>query len=422
MKHSIQLSLLSITNIIFIFFFQWYLLVQLGAGLETDAFFASMTVPQLLLVVISSSLMNVLVPLLSSQTEDQRRHDAWGFIFLIGGLFILLSIALYILAPWWVPIIVPGFTDEGKILTLTLIRIQLISMVLTSIISVQCATCHAKQDFLWVEFTSVTSNVIALLLLIWTLPLFGIIAAAWISVLRVTLQVLLLLPSMGQWAIPNFKRPVVRQAWQRIKPLLLSTTYHKTGPLVDRYLLSMESNGSLSIYYLAHQVYAAASQVLIKAFIAPMLPLLSKLDNAKRFRHVYYHKLLQVCVISLTVIFFIFVFGKPILSLLLSYGNFNTGNVEQLWLILIYLSGMFFGGIVGQVATSAFYATGDTVTITLMATFTYTVYLPIKITAFYIWGISGLAASTSIYLIINMALSIYLFEKTNSLKNMDSTH
>lgn len=416
MKHSIQLGSLTIINISFLFLFQWYLLIELGAGIETDAYFAGMTVPQLILVVISSSLMNVLIPILSNQSKNQRRHDAWGLFFLTGGLFILLAVILYLLAPWWTPKIVPGFSDEGKALTLDLTRIQLISMVLTAVNSIQCATSYAKQNFLWTESTLVISNIFSLLLLIWALPIFGIIAAAWIGVIRASLQIALLLPTMGRVVTPNLKSPAIQQSWKRVKPLIFGATYYKTGPLVDRYLLSMEGNGSLSLYYLAHQIYTAASQVLIKTFISPTLPTLSKLDNAgntKDFKKLYYHKLLQTATISLIVIFVIFIFGKSFLGLLLTYGNINTADVEQLWLILIYLSGMFLGGIASQVTTSAFYASGDTATVTFMAMTTYTLNLPAKVTAFYIWGIPGLAISTSIYLIINMIILIYLFEKTD---------
>lgn len=102
MKQTVQLGALSAANIGIAFLFQWYVLTQLGPGPESDALFAGMTIPQLVLAVISGSLMHVLVPILAGESEDRLRHDAWGLLVLVGGLFGLLATALYAAAPWWI--------------------------------------------------------------------------------------------------------------------------------------------------------------------------------------------------------------------------------------------------------------------------------------------------------------------------------
>jgi len=137
MKQTLQLGALSAANIGIAFLFQWYVITQLGPGLESDALFAGMTIPQLVLAVISGSLMHVLVPILAGESEDRLRHDAWSLLVLIGGLFGFLAVVLYATAPWWVPFTVPGFDETGKTLTVELTRIQLIGMVFTAINGVQ---------------------------------------------------------------------------------------------------------------------------------------------------------------------------------------------------------------------------------------------------------------------------------------------
>jgi len=414
MKQTVQLGTLSAANIGIAFLFQWYVITQLGSGMETDALFAGMTLPQLVLVVISVSLMHVLVPLLAGEDEDRLRHDAWGFLVLVGSLFGLLAIVLYTTAPWWIPITVPGFSIAGKNLTVELTRIQLIGMVFTAISGVQWATYHARQQFVWAEFTPILSSVLGLLLLIWALPKYGVVAAAWISTLCMGLQTLLLAPGMGRPVQPNLKSVTIQQAWQRIKPLLLGTAYYKTDPLVDRFLLSTASTGSLSLYYLAQQIYGAVSQVLNKAIAAPMVPLLSKLHKAgdiKGFRRAYHQKLWQVSAIGIIGLLVLGVFGQTMLDLLVGHGNVSTRNVEELWWIMIWLGGMFVGGVAGQICASSFYACGDTITPTRMSMFTYTAYIPGKVAAFYFWGVMGLAIATSIYYITNLSLLVYLLKK-----------
>lgn len=418
MKLAIKLGALSVANIGIAFLFQWYVLIQLGAGVETDALFSGMTIPQLVLAVISGSLMHVLVPLLAGESEDCLRHDAWGFLILIGGLFGLLAVLLYAAAPWWVPLTVPGFDEAGQMLTVELTRIQLIGMVFAAVNGVQWAAYHARQQFLWAEFTPILASTFAFLLLIWALPRFGVIAAAWISTLRMGMQTLLLAPGMGIPVRPGLKSAAIQQAWQRIKPLLLGTAYYKTDPLIDRFLLSTVSSGSLSLYYLAQQIYGAASQVLNKALAAPLVPVLSmlhKVADKAGFRRAYRRKLLQVGAISLTVLLILGLLGQELLTFLMGYGNVSTSNVAELWWIMIWLGGMFFGGAAGQIASSSFYARGDTITPTRISMLTYTAYVPGKVVTFYFWGVAGLAITTSVYYMANLSLQIYLLEKKSIL-------
>ena len=414
MKQTVQLGALSAANIGVAFLFQWYALTQLGPGIATDALFAGMTIPLLVLSVISGSLMHVLVPILAGESEDRLRHDAWGMLVLVGGLFGVMAILLYVTAPWWIPITVPGFTEAGQTLTIELTRIQLVGMVFTAINGVQWATYHARQQFVWAELAPILASALALLLLIWALPRFGVIAAAWISTLRMGLQTLLLTPGMGKPVRFDLRSSTIQQAWQRIKPLLLGTAYYKTDPLVDRFLLSSASSGSLSLYYLAQQIYGAASQVLNKAIATPLVPLLSKLHkegNSDEFRRVYLRKLLQVSMIGIVSLLGLGVFGQATLDLVVGNGNISADNVKELWWIMIWLAGMFLGGVTGQICSSSFYACGNTITPTRMSMITYTAYIPCKIIAFYFFNIVGLALATSIYYIINSLCQIYLLER-----------
>lgn len=407
MKQAVQLGALSAANIGLAFLFQWYALTELGPGVATDALFAGMTIPQLVLAVISGSLMHVLVPLLAGESEEHLRHDAWALLALIGGLFGLLAVLLYVLAPWWVPLTVPGFDAAGQALTVGLTRIQLIGMVFAAVNGVQWAAYHARQKFVWAEFTPILASASALLLLVWALPRFGVIAAAWISTLRMGLQTLLLAPGMGRPVRPNLKSAAIRQAWQRIKPLLLGTAYYKTDPLVDRFLLSTANSGSLSLYYLAQQIYGAVNQVLNKAIVAPLVPMLSKLHKAgdrDGFRRAYHRKLMQVGVVSVAGLIILGLFGQGMLDLLVGHGNVSANNVAELWWIMIWLGGMFMGGALGQISSSSFYALGDTTTSTRIGIYSYTLYIPAKFALFYYLGISGLALVTSMFFLANLFL------------------
>ena len=128
-KLSLALGGLAICNAVLAISMPWYVVTHLGVGIQTDAFFASGALPQLIFLVASFSLTQVLVPLLATEDEETFRRDAWGFFLSVTGFFTLLAAVLFVLAGFWVPLLVPGFSDEAKQLTVSLSRIQLLGMI-----------------------------------------------------------------------------------------------------------------------------------------------------------------------------------------------------------------------------------------------------------------------------------------------------
>lgn len=414
MKQVMTLGALSAGNIGLAFLFQWYIFIKLGPGAGTDALFAGMTIPQLVLVVISDSLMHVLVPMLAGEDMERFRHDAWGFFLLAGAAFSAFALLLYMTAPWWVSLIVPGFTKAGQDLTVDLTRIQLAGMVFTALSGVQWAVYHARQQFVWPELSPFLGGGLAFLLLIWALPRYGVVAAAWISTLRSALQTVLMMPAMGAFVRPDFRSPAMQDIWRRIRPLLIGNIYYKTDPLVDRFLLSMSGAGTLSLYYLGQQFFGAGSAVLNRAMVSPLVPQLSILYKSGQkniFMSVYRKSLFQNLIITSLIIASIIVIGQPLLKFMIGWGAFRVTDVSLLWLVMLGMSGVFIGGSAGQITTSVFYAAGNTRTPTRLSMISYSFFIPVKIASFFTWGVMGIAIATSVYYLFNLAIQALILSK-----------
>jgi putative peptidoglycan lipid II flippase len=413
MKQTITLAFLAGTNILVTLIFQWYVITQLGVGMETDALFAGMAVPQLILLVVSSSLTHVLVPLLTTEDESTFGRNAWGFFLGISGIFTMLALVLFVTASYWVPWLVPGFSKAGQSLTVSLTRIQLVSMIFTASVSVLWSVYHARQRFIWVELSTLLSSLIGLFLLIKILPLYGVAGAALLIVLRTGLQIVWLLPGLGRWEWPEWNSPAMREAWRRIRPLLIGTSYYRTDPLVDRFLASMAPTGGLSLLYIGQQIYGAVNLVAEKAIATPMVPTLAiHADTAQwpAFRRIYQRRLLAMGGLTAVGYLVLLVAGERILNLLIGHGGVTTDNVHLLWLIMLALVGFFMAGAMGVITSKTFYAMGDTRTPTRMSIVTYTLYIPAKVLGFLHYGLMGLAVVTSAYLFLNLFIQIVLLE------------
>jgi putative peptidoglycan lipid II flippase len=413
MKQTLTLACLAGSNILVTLLFQWYLITQLGVGMETDALFAGMAVPQLILMVVSTSLTQVLVPMLATEDKSTFRSNAWGFFLGISGLFAVLAVALFISAGVWVPWLVPGFSKSGQLLTVSLTRIQLFSMIFTASVSVLWSVYRAQQRFIWVELSTLLSGLIVLSLLNTILPLYGVAGAASLIVARAGLQLVLLLPGLGRWRRPQWNSLAMREAWRRIRPLLIGTAYYRTDPLIDRFLASMAPAGELSLLYIGQQIYGVANVVAEKAMVAPMVPKLAIEAAANRwpvFRRVYQMRLLIIGGLTALGYVIFLIAGERTLNLLIGHGGVTRNNVHLLWLIMVALVGFFIAGAMGQITSSTFYAMGDTRTPTRMSIVTYTLYVPAKVIGFMHYGLIGLAVVTSIYLFVNLTIQIVLLE------------
>jgi putative peptidoglycan lipid II flippase len=416
-KLSLTLAGLAICNAVLAILMPWYVVTRLGVGIETDAFFASGALPQLIFLVASFSLTQVLVPLLATEDEQTFRRDAWGFFLGVSAFFSLLAILLWVTAGYWVPLLVPGFSDTAKHLTVNLSRIQLLAMVGNASVAVLWSVYYAREKFIWAELSPVIANVLALIFLLWTLPYYGITAAAWAAVINLILKVALLIPVLGRWQWPRWDSYAMKEAWRRVKPFLFGQTYSRTDPLIDRFLTSMTIAGNLSLLYIGQQIYSAINLIITKAISAPTVPRLAiaaKSGDWSRFRRTYRERLLWMGGLTVAAGITLLIFGEPLLHMMIGHGGITAQNVRVLWWIMLALLGVLLGGTAGQMTAAAFYAMGDTKTPTTLFIWTFTIYIPAKVLVFLHYGFIGLAIATSVHLIVNFLLQFFILERVTA--------
>ncbi|WP_191965543.1 murein biosynthesis integral membrane protein MurJ [Oryzomonas sagensis] len=401
-------------NVLLTFIYQWYIVTIIGPGTETDSFFASMVVPQLILTVVTGSLIFVLVPILATEQDDSFHQETWNFFLAIGVLFSVTTVILYLTTNYWVPMTVPGFSPHSKTLTIALTKIQLVGMLFTALAGVLGAAYNAKQQFVWVSLSPVFSTIIGLIFLVCLLPRMGVMAAAWAMVLKMFIQMALLLPILGKFKRLDFESIAFKKAWTKLKPLLLGNTYSKTDQLIDRFLASMAPMGELSLLHLSQQIYGAGNQVITSAIASPMVPLLAQKASSgewNTFKDISKKRLSVVVWLTGIILLVIIVIGRPILSVVFGHGRFLAAQLQYFWLILIALAGVLIGGAMGQILSTSFYAKGNTHTPTKIGVIGFSIGIVLKLTGFNLFGVIGVALANSIYLFLNAFIMQYYLTK-----------
>lgn len=400
---SALLASLSATGILVNLAYQWYVLTRVGPGSHTDALFAGMMVPQLMLAVVAGSLSYVLVPLLATEDDGARDRLAWTLFQSMALFWGSLATLLIALAPLWVPLVVPGFDPATTRLAVELSQIQLVGLIFTGVGGIQAAAYQARHRFVAAEAGPLVAALVGLGFVIWGLPRMGIAAAAWATVVRGACQTALQLPALGQYHRPA-PHAGLRLAWRRMVPLLSGASYYKADGFIDRLLASLGPAGALSLYHLSLQLYASAHTVLNRAIVAPAVPRLARTSAAGQWRDftlLSRRRLRAMLVITLCGIPVLVFAGRPLLSAVLGHGQFGHARIEELWWILVLLSGVWVGGAAGQVLATSFYASGDTRTPTRIGVIGFTIAIGLKLLAFWYFGILGLAAAASFYYLGN---------------------
>ena len=386
--------------IVFGFFIQWATLTQLGPGQSTDALFAALAVPQIVIIVVSNPIGHVLVPLLATEDSATLEANAWSIVAMAGLGFGLLALVLTVSASFWVPLTVPGFSGEGRALAVRLARIQVWGMAAMGTGAVLRSVYHARHRFLWPASSAVVAAAVGLAYLAWRLPRDGVSAAAWTFTLRSGFEFVLLVPALRHFHRPTLQGAAIREFWHRLRPLLFGYAYERTEMVVDRVLASLAPAGGLSLLYLAQQVWGAVGQVVNRAVALPVTPRLAQLAAGGewgRFQDLYRRRLAWVLVLTAACIAGLLAIGQPALGFVFGIRNVTSADVHLLWVLLLLLVGFLIGDPTSHLLLTSFYTTGDTATPTWIGIIVYTFGIVLKLGGFYVFGLVGLAGGTSLY-------------------------
>jgi len=405
LRRSLALGSLATLNLAGGFALNWYVWFWLGAGRETDALFAGVALPNFLLTVIGGSLSSVLVPLFSGEPEEEMRANAAGLAVAVGGSFVVLSVALWLAAEWWVPLIVPGFDRAAMDLTTRLTRVQVWSMAATGVIGVMWARCSATARLVRAETTALVSTTFAMVALALWLPRFGILAAAWIFTGRLVLQAVLLLPDL--LPLPRVRFADVSRSARQVWPLVVGASYYKTDLIIDRILASMTAPGGLSTLHLVQQLYSGVNQIINRSVTAPLLPLLAeavKSSQWEKFRHAYRRGVHLTGALSSLALLSALAVAAVLIAMAPAVPRLESADARLLTIILIALGGYLVAGSIGQVTTGGFYAIGDTRSPPLIGAVGFTLGIGLKLAGVAMMGTAGIALGTTIYYAINLGL------------------
>ena len=398
-----------------------------GAGALTDAFLISFTIPNVLRQFFGEGAFSAaFVPIYVSVKEEQGLEEAKAFYRNAFG-FLLISLTLVTLLGMYfskemVQLFAMGFSYDEEQLSLasTMTRWLFPYILLISLVALFGALLACYKRFAAMAAAPMLLNLAMISsMVLWTdlfeqsiyMLVVGVLAG---GVLQLLLMIMILKRSqLWIWPKLSFRSEAMVKFLKLLAPGLFGVFVYQLNIIVLRQLASFLGDGQISYYYNADRLAQFAMGVFAVSIATSSLPELSRgfarssIDGyyeTLRFTMAFTSFLLTPCALGL------FVFAKPIVSVLFVHGAFTYDDalITARTLMAFCPSLLAFG--LSRTLIQAFYAQGDTKTPVLVGVVTVIMNLGLGLMLLR-YEVVGLAATLSVSSCIQFFLLLWLFKR-----------
>jgi putative peptidoglycan lipid II flippase len=349
-----------------------------GTSPELDAFTAANRVSEtLFLLIAGGALGSAFIPTFTGLLARAEKDSAWRLASALANAVTLtlslLAVLLAIFAPQVVRYaLAPGFSEKPEIfaLTVSLLRVQLISAVLFGLGGLIAGILNAHQVFLIPALTPAMYQLGIIFGAVFLSPRMGIYGLAWGVVIGALAYLLVQIPTLikqkGTYSLTfGFENPDVKKVILLMGPRLLGVAVVQLNFWVNTSLASQMREGSVASITYGFSLMLMAQAAIAQSVAIAAMPTFSAqhaLGKIDEMRGSLAASLRGVILLALPASVGLILLREPLISLLYQRGEFD-GHAVQLvaWALLWYAAGLV-GHSVMEVLTRAFYAQHDTKT------------------------------------------------------------
>ncbi len=401
-----------------------------GTTWLNDAFNVAYTIPNLLRRLFGEgALSTAFVPIYNDIGAHQGRKEQFDFALnIISILTFILSVMTLIgmlFAPIIVKLIYPGLAPHTLIVAIKLTRITFPYLFFISLSSTLIAVLNSHDYFFMTGLSSALLNIgmIATVLLpFWITGATGeelIVWSGWGVCLGGLLQTLSCLPYMRAIGyrfkvILKFSGTAITTLWKRFIPSMIGIGIREINLIADSIMASFLPIGSITALGFGNRLMQLPLGIFAISAGTAVLPMYSRyatankadeLSESMRFSSVT----LAYIMLPITVI--ILALGQDFVFVLFQQGEFDAkASLMTFQALLFYSIGLIFYSL-NQIITPVFYAYKDTKTPVQIAAPMVILNIVLNFILMQFMSFSGLAFSTSITAIVNLAVVLIILRK-----------
>lgn len=344
-----------------------------GAGPALDVYYAAFRIPDLIFTTIGSLVSaSILLPYFiekfeSSKNNGKKFFDSIFTVFFCGT--IIVSFIVFILAPKFVPLVMPGFSDSQSLDSLILsMRIMLLSPLFLGLSNLFSSLTQMRYRFLVYAFSPVVYNAGIIAGVLFGYQIFGITGLALGVAVGAFLHMAIQIPFIiHENLLPVF---TIKINWQDLKKILLNTfprtitlSVNQLSSFILISIASLMVTGSISIYNFAFNLQSVPLTLIGASYSSAVFPTLSKLifkGRIDEFKQKMIASAQHIIFWSMPLTVLFIVLRAQIVRTVLGAGKFDWADTRLTAAMLALFAVSTIGQSLIVLFVRAFYAEGKT--------------------------------------------------------------
>jgi len=351
-----------------------------GADIELDLYYSAFRIPDLLFVLFASVLsIYVLLPFVhrhaeSGDTAAGAKVLSQVFtLFLFG--YVLIAGVLALTAPWYVPMVFPGFAGEYEVLTV-MMQVLLLQPFLLGLSSLCGVVTQMNHRFVLYALSPLLYNVGIILGIIFLFPSIGLLGLAVGVVIGAAGHLLVQIPFIMKSEfsfrlIPDIDWQLMRQILSVSIPRAFTLSVNQIVLLIFIGFASAMAAGSVSAFQFAFNLQSVPLAIIGVSYSVAAFPTLSSLfaqKDQQGFNRQLLTALRHIIFWSVPIIGLIVVLRAQIVRVLLGSGEFDWSDTRLTAAMLAIFVLSLVAQAVLLLLIRAYYAGGRTVLPLVVAT------------------------------------------------------
>jgi len=416
-----KVTLLSMLNMAVTFITQIIISYHFGASAERDAYFVVTAIPIYVSSILSSSLSVTFIPIFVENETNKNETEAWkiasifmNFIFLaLSGL----SIIGIIFARQIIALITPGFSGEMQVLTSSLLRIMMPTIVLNGLSNLLSSIYYAEYRYVQPGLSTIINSAVMLISVVLMRSL-GVYSLAIGFLLGSFANFLILTPivfTSGKYIFSfDIRHPAVKRIIQVMSPLIFFGAFYNSVKLLEKYFASSLSVGSISYLGYGNKIILVLNSLAINGISVTIFPLMARswaVNDMAGVRKYFAKGVRGILLIAMPISAIFIALGVPIIQFLFERGSFDHATTVAVANVLSILMVTFVSAGLGNVVGKGFYIAQETNKRAMLGIFLIGVYYVLAWVFSKQFSYIGLAVATSLHSIIGLAITTAIMRR-----------
>ncbi|HEU5439204.1 MAG TPA: murein biosynthesis integral membrane protein MurJ [Ktedonobacterales bacterium] len=399
-------------------FNQTIISAHFGAGVEMDAYFATLALPVLLTNLTGSALRSSIIPVYVRLYNDGRHQEASEVLSSVLNVALLVVICITALALIFpqqaVRVMAPGAPtatiEAGAQLAPWIFPILLLNTVVGFITSISNAT----RRFGVPAFAAMLVPVGIFLGTVLLGNLFGITALAMGlmggSIMQFGMMLVLSRKlKLHYRPLLHLHYPEVRTALKQFWPMLVGASIGQANPVIDQVIASLLGSGNISALNYALKVMQIPITVVFVAYSQAVYPYFSSQAAAKDYQSLkstfrLFAWVIGVVTLCMTLVFAIF--ATPIIHVLFRHGSFSEADAVLTAATLVGFSVGLVPMAIEFMLSRSFNALQRNDLLMRVAVYTMVTNAALDVLLAHFYGLPGIALATSVTYLLTATLML----------------